>query len=79
MLLMPAPYSEPRSFVWFPLAGLRHAIDRRDRDVLPGGLMRCLCGATHPRGPDGDTERLWATCQQCWDKTCLIVGLQPQR
>ncbi|MGH3813997.1 MAG: zinc finger protein [Pseudonocardiaceae bacterium] len=47
----------------FP-AGQRHAIDRRDRNVL-GTPMRCLCGVTHPRGTDGDREWLWPTCEQC--------------
>lgn len=48
--------------------------------VPPGAPMRCLCGATYPRGPDGEKERLlWLTCQQCWDETCMIVGLRPCR
>jgi zinc-finger len=68
-----------RPFVWFPLAGQRHAIDRRDRNVRLGAPMRCLCGISHPRGADGDSERLWPTCQQCWDETCAIVGLRPRQ
>jgi len=79
MWLMPVPYSDPRPFVWFPLAGLRHAIKLQDRDVPPGGLMHCLCGATHPRGLDGDMEWLWTTCQPCWDKTCTLIGLRPRQ
>ncbi|MGH3937395.1 MAG: zinc finger protein [Pseudonocardiaceae bacterium] len=67
-----------RSFVWFPLAGQRHAIDRHDRYVPGGEPMRCLCGATHPRGADGNIEWLWHTCGQCWDETCRIVGLRPR-
>lgn len=51
-----------RPFVWFPLAGQRHAIDRRDRNVQLGAPMRCLCGVSYPRGADGDLERLWPTC-----------------
>ena len=76
---MSASYPKPRSFAWIPLAGRRHAIDRRDRNVPMGALMRCLCGATHPRGPDGDIEWLWPTCDACWDETCRIVGLRPSR
>jgi hypothetical protein len=66
-----------RPFVWFPLAGQRHAIDRDDRNVRLGVPMRCLCGASHPRGDDGDGEWSWPTCQQCWDETCAIVELNP--
>lgn len=76
---MPTSYTEPRSFVWFPLAGQRHAIHRQDRNVPLGTPMRCLCGATHPRGADGEGEWLWPTCEQCWDETCIIVGLRPRR
>lgn len=69
-----------RPFVWFPLAGQRHAIEQRDCDVPLGAPMRCLCGATYPRGPDGEMERLlWLTCEQCWDQTCTIVGLRPRQ
>lgn len=75
----PAPYPEPRPFTWFPLAGQRHAIDRRDRNVPLDGPMRTLCGASHPRGLDGDMEWLWPTCQPCWDETCMIVGIRPRR
>jgi hypothetical protein len=79
MLNRPAPHIEPRSFEWFPLGGRRHAIDRQDRYVPLGAPMRCLCGITYPRGPDGDSERtLWPTCQQCWNETCIIVGLRPR-
>ncbi|MGH3973542.1 MAG: zinc finger protein [Pseudonocardiaceae bacterium] len=46
MPVVPPPYPDPRTFVWFPLAGQRHAIDRRDRNVPLGASMRCLCGAT---------------------------------
>lgn len=67
-------YPELYPFVWFPLAGQRHAIDRGDRHVSVGRPMRCLCGAIHPRGAEGDMELLWRTCEQCWDKACLIVG-----
>lgn len=42
-----------RPFVWFPLSGQRHAIDRPDRQVPAGEPMRCLCGAIHPRGTEG--------------------------
>ena len=73
-----APYPEPRPFVWFPLAGQRHAIDRRDRTVPVGSPMRCLCGAAHPRGSDGDMEWLWRTCEPCWDEACKIVGIRPR-
>lgn len=73
-----SPYPEPQSFVWFPLAGQRHAINRDDRNVPRGAPMRCLCGVTHPRGPDGDREKtLWPTCTQCWDQACIIAGLRP--
>jgi hypothetical protein len=75
----PAPYPERHPFVWFPLAGQRHAIDRRDRNVPLDGPMRTLCGATHPRGSDGDMEWLWPTCQPCWDETCMIVGIRPRQ
>lgn len=69
-----------RAFVWFTLGGQRHAIEQQDSDVPLGAPMRCLCGATHPRGPDGEMERLlWLTCQQCWDQTCTIVGLRPRQ
>lgn len=68
-----------RPFAWFPLSGHRHAIDRRDRQVLVGEPMRCLCGAIHPRGADGDMEWLWKTCEQCWEETCRIVGLRPRQ
>lgn len=78
MTVISGPYPEPYPFVWFPLARQRHAIDRRDRNVPRGALMRCLCGVTHPRGPDGDMERMWPTCQECWDETCIIVGLRPR-
>jgi hypothetical protein len=56
-----------------------YAIDQQDRNVPRGALMRCLCGDTHPRGPDGDMEWLWATCQHCWNETCVIVGLRPRQ
>jgi zinc-finger len=74
----PAPYSE-WPFVWFPLAGQRHAIDRRDRNVRLGSPMRTLCGTTHPRIPDGDMEWLWPTCEPCWEEACKITGIRPRR
>ena len=77
MLLSPGPFPDPRPFVWFPLAGLRHAIDRRDRNVPLDTPMRCLCGATHPRGADGEMEWLWRTCEPCWEQACKIVGIRP--
>ena len=52
-----------RPFVWFPLAGQRHAINRRDRNVPVGSPMRCLCGGTHPRGGESKMEWLWPTCE----------------
>ncbi|MGH3912321.1 MAG: zinc finger protein [Pseudonocardiaceae bacterium] len=64
-----------RPFVWFPLAGQRHAIDRRDRHVSLGSPMRCLCGVIQPRGAEGDMEWLWKTCEQCWEEACRIVGV----
>lgn len=67
-----------RPFVWFPLVGERHAIDRSDRHVPAGEPMRCLCGAVHPRGAEGDLEWLWKTCEQCWDEACRIVGVRRQ-
>lgn len=74
------PAQSQRTFVWFPLAGKRHAINQSDHNVALGAPMHCLCGATHPRGPDGEMERtLWPTCQRCWDETCIIVGLRPRR
>jgi hypothetical protein len=76
MTMVPRPESHP--FVWFPLNRERHAIDQRDRNVQVGALMRCLCGLIHPRGPDGDMEWLWPTCQKCWNETCIIVGLRPR-
>lgn len=66
-------------FVWFPLAGQRHAIDRRDRTVRFGSLMRTLCGTAHPRGPAGDREWLWPTCDPCWDEACKILEIRPHR
>ncbi|MGH3937621.1 MAG: zinc finger protein [Pseudonocardiaceae bacterium] len=66
-------------FVWFPLSGQRHAIDRRDRNVPLGTPMRCLCGVSYPRGADGDMEWLWKTCERCWDETCSIVGVGRRR
>ena len=60
---VPAPYPATHPFVWFPLAGQRHAIDRRDRDVPVGAPMRCLCGVTHPRGGESKIEWLWPTCE----------------
>jgi hypothetical protein len=78
--LMSTLYQEPRPFVWFPLAGQRHAIDRRDRNVPIDAPMRCLCGDTHPRRQDADAEwPLWPTCEVCWEETCKIVGLRPRR
>ena len=44
----PAPYPKSHPFAWFPLAGQRYAIDRRDRNIPVGSPMRCLCGVTHP-------------------------------
>lgn len=75
MSLSPGPFPTPRPFVWFPLDGQRHAIDRRDRNVPIDAPMRCLCGASHPRGPDGELEWLWRTCEPCWDEACRIVGV----
>lgn len=70
-----SPMSQLQShpFAWFPLAGLRHVINREDRHVPLGAPMRCLCGAIHPRGPEGDMEWLWRTCSDCWDKACAIT------
>ncbi|MBV9140406.1 MAG: hypothetical protein JO115_05740 [Pseudonocardiales bacterium] len=72
------PYSE-WPFVWYPLAGQRHAIDRQDRAVPLGSPMRTLCGSAHPRRTAGDTEWLWPTCQPCWDQACTILGIPPHR
>jgi hypothetical protein len=77
--VVPALYPEPHPFSWFPLAGQRHAIDRRNRKVPLDSPMRTLCGATYPRGQDGDMEWLWPTCQPCWDETCIIAGIRPRR
>lgn len=74
----PALYQQSRPFVWFPLAGQRHAIDRRDRNV-PDSPMRTLCGAAHPRGTEGDMEWLWPTCEQCRNDACKIVSIFPYR
>lgn len=80
MAIVPPPHPEPYPFVWFPLNRERHAIDRRDRNVPRGTPMRCLCGQTHPRGPDSDLEKtLWPTCQKCWNETCIIAGLRPRQ
>ena len=65
-----------RPFVWFPLAGQRHAIDRRDRNVSVGEPMRCLCGSTHPRGDEGKAEWLWPTCEGCWKEACRVVRVR---
>jgi hypothetical protein len=73
------PYWESHPFVWRPLAGQRHAIDRKDRTVPLGESIQCLCGERHPRGPEGEVEWLWPTCKRCWDLTCEIVGLRPRR
>ncbi|MGH4012345.1 MAG: zinc finger protein [Pseudonocardiaceae bacterium] len=67
------------SVAWFPLAGYRHAINRADRHVPLGEPMRCLCGAIHPRGPEGDMEWLWPTCEQCWDQACAIIRRKSSR
>ncbi|MGH3753181.1 MAG: zinc finger protein [Pseudonocardiaceae bacterium] len=68
-----------RPFAWFPLAGHRHAIDRRDRHVPLDTPMHCLCGAVHPRGAEGDMEWLWETCEACWGEACRIVGGRKER
>ncbi|MCA1708951.1 MAG: hypothetical protein LC808_39015 [Actinobacteria bacterium] len=73
---VPVLQSESHPFAWFPLAGQRHAIDRRDRNVPIGSPMRCLCSVTHPRGADGDIDWLWPTCERCWDEACRIVGVR---
>ncbi|MGH3755209.1 MAG: zinc finger protein [Pseudonocardiaceae bacterium] len=65
-----------RPFVWFPLAGQRHAIDRRDRHVPAGEPMRCLCRVSHPRGAAGEMEWLWQTCEPCWEEACRIVRVR---
>ena len=75
--IAPTSYTEPQSFVWFPLAGQRRAIDRQDHHVPLGAPMRCLCGGAHPRVLDGDIEWLWPTCPSCWNQTCIIVGFRP--
>jgi hypothetical protein len=75
--MVPSPDSQ--SFFWLPLAGFRHAIDHRDRNVRLGALVRCLCGDSYPRSPAGDMEWIyWPTCQDCWDQACIIVGLRPR-
>jgi len=76
---VPAPYPESHPFVWFPLAGQRHAIDRQDRNVSVSAPMRCLCGSTHPRGAESKMEWLWPTCERCWDEACKIVGVRERR
>jgi len=70
------PYPESHPFAWFPLAGQRHAIDRRDRNVSVGAPMRCLCGVARPRGGESKMEWLWPTCERCWDEACRIVGVR---
>jgi len=72
-------WQSDRPFVWYPLAGQRHAIKRHDRTAALGEPVRCLCGAAHPRRPAGDTEWLWPTCLPCWDQACIIVGSYPRR
>ena len=74
-----APYPASHPFIWFPLAGQRHAIDRRDRNVSAGSPMRCLCGVTHPRRGESKMEWLWPTCERCWEETCRIVGVGGRR
>ena len=50
-----------------------------DRNVALGAAMRCLCGAVHPRGPDGELEKtLWSTCEECWNQACIMAGLRPR-
>ena len=71
-----APYPESHPFAWFPLAGQRHAIDRRDRNVSVGSPMWCLCDVTHPRGGESKMEWLWPTCEGCWEEACRIVGVR---
>lgn len=66
-------------FVWFPLAGARHAIDRRDRNVRFGSPMRTFCGTAHSRRLAGDREWLWPTCEPCWDEACEILEIRPHR
>ncbi|MCA1675773.1 MAG: hypothetical protein LC799_27535 [Actinobacteria bacterium] len=65
---------QPCPFVWFPLAGQRYAIDRRDRNAPLDNPMRTLCDTIHPRGPDPDMEWLRPTCPPCWrgipDRRC---------
>lgn len=75
----PPSYIHPRPFIWCPIAGHLHAIDRRNRTVPLGTSIQCLCGATHQRGPDDNTEHPWPTCRQCWDETCILVGLRPRQ
>lgn len=72
-------YPAERRFTWYPLAGQRHAIERKDRDVPLGAPMHTLCGAEHPRAAAGDLEWLWHTCELCWDATCADVGIRPRR
>jgi hypothetical protein len=74
---MGTPYTETHPFVWMPLAGQRHAINRQDRHLPLGTPLPCLCSAIHPREAAGDREWLWPTCEQCWMEACKIVGLRP--
>ncbi|MGH2351431.1 MAG: zinc finger protein [Chloroflexota bacterium] len=76
---MPPPRAESHPFAWFPLAGERHAIDLGDRHVARREVMRCLCGASYPRGAVGDMEWLWPTCQRCWDEARRIVGVRERK
>lgn len=73
----PVPHTDEqasRPFVWLPLNGKRHAIERDDRQVEVGEAMRCLCGAVHPRAVVGDMEWLmWKTCESCREEACRIV------
>lgn len=68
--------SEQRPFVWFPLAGERHAVFRKDRQVPVGEPMRCLCGAVHPRAATEVTDWMWPTCVRCWEEACKVAGLR---
>lgn len=40
-----------RAFVWFPLAGQRHAIEHQDADAPTGAPMQCLLRRHSPPRP----------------------------
>lgn len=78
--VLPVPRALPRPqrypFVWYPLAGQRHAIDRNDAQKPMGEAVRTLCGQVHPRIPVDELKWLWCTCEPCWEAACQMIGIE---